>query len=955
MGMKPIELCCIILSACSAFAAPTPYSVNVKDYGAVGDGVHDDTLALQKAADAARVDSLDRGQLWTMMKLRLSMTQDGPVPELYFPKGVYRTTGPVVFTGNAFLRGEGAEIRNGTSDRDTFFFDLGYRVDIEGLRFTGGRHQVRQFTQNRDIASARISGCTFERSHGTALMLDYFSDVKVQRSAGKAAFFKSMYETRRTPEGRVELIDVDPASRNPAANSTLVLVENCAFRDCAQAIFAHSDGVNIDRCSFFDSGVARGPIVKVRTTVQLSRLRFDCRGYVPGRTAIAFGRGNSSAADIDIRAPEGMDPFLFDIPPTYTIAYDNQGSCLALRNITLDTGTNPVLTVGADYLPEMISFNSVRRVRPTGVKPKLFAFRRVPTQEDLKFWVSKHRQARFGVKGVFGWSAAGAEDYDLDMPAHLAQLRCPAGRLVVKKYLDDVGPSSCEVFTDEVIGVADCRQKQDDTDRVEALFRQVAEAGGGTGLQPPRWITLSRTLDVPRNVRVTSAGKAVIRSMDYRLVFFRTGENPDIIVENILFNRGATVLETAATKGRVRFENCHFYDQDGVTLKAQASGRSELRLEVRYGTSFVPNLYDGNAAPAVFDAFWLEYAPDFDKAAWDVVSEKSQTCFVNRPDGVLRCYDVLGVPCVYWHAAQSTKDSAQKRGFFVWAAHPEEHPELYGDFRWVDNYGDYASLDVRYGGEWAGLTPVYQYGAAAKSLIAGHIVGGSLYGWTKAKHATVLSDREEANVVLTDLFCMNRMDEPAVVFWRDASGRLVRAKGWTKENCYPHDPSGKVKPLKVLAIGNSFAESLLRELPAVAANAGCPLDLAVMVIGGCTFERHWANFEKADGDPSFRPYAVPRSYVSGGDSALPKKSNVQEMLKADRWDEKSGRVQYDSYHMNREGAYLQACVWLAALFDTDVTRLAYEPAIDGFGAKAALMRRCAAEAVVSMGREVGSK
>ena len=465
MKAVTVAACCALFAAGSLFAAPTPYSVNVRDYGAVGDGVHDDTLALQKAADAARVDSRERGQLETMVKLRLTCTPDGPVPELYFPKGIYRTTGPVVFTGNAFLRGEEAEIRNETADKDTFFFDLGFRVDIEGLRFTGGRHQVRQFTQNRDIAAARIDRCSFERSRGTALLLDCNSDVTVQRSAGKAAFFKPMYEKRRTSEGRVELIDVDPASRIPAANSTIILVENCTFRDCAQAILAHSDGVNIDRCQFFDSGVAHGPIVQVWTTVSLSRLTFDCRGNVPGRTAIAFGGGNSTATDIVIRAPEGIAPFFFAASPAYAIK-DSQGNSVALRNIALDAGTNPVLTVGAGYMPETIAFNGIRRVRPKGAKPRLMAFQRMPTEADLDLWTEKNRQSRRGVKGVFGWSAANVDGYDLDLPAHLAGLRCRAGRLVAKKYLAPAKPRPGEVFTDPSIGVADFRRKQDDTDRL---------------------------------------------------------------------------------------------------------------------------------------------------------------------------------------------------------------------------------------------------------------------------------------------------------------------------------------------------------------------------------------------------------------------------------------------------------------------------------------------------------
>ena len=34
----------------------------------------------------------------------------------------------------------------------------------------------------------------------------------------------------------------------------------------------------------------------------------------------------------------------------------------------------------------------------------------------------------------------------------------------------------------------------------------------------------------------------------------------------------------------------------------------------------------------------------------------------------------------------------------------------------------------------------------------------------------------------------------------------------------------------------------------------------------------------------------------------------------------------DKFHLNREGEYLQACVWLGALFDYDPTKLSYRPA-----------------------------
>ena len=56
------------------------------------------------------------------------------------------------------------------------------------------------------------------------------------------------------------------------------------------------------------------------------------------------------------------------------------------------------------------------------------------------------------------------------------------------------------------------------------------------------------------------------------------------------------------------------------------------------------------------------------------------------------------------------------------------------------------------------------------------------------------------------------------------------------------------------------------------------------------------------------------------------------------------RLRIDASHLNSEGHYLQALVWQAALFGTDVTKLAYRPKSLS-EEKAALMRRCAMAAV----------
>ena len=112
------------------------------------------------------------------------------------------------------------------------------------------------------------------------------------------------------------------------------------------------------------------------------------------------------------------------------------------------------------------------------------------------------------------------------------------------------------------------------------------------------------------------------------------------------------------------------------------------------------------------------------------------------------------------------------------------------------------------------------------------------------------------------------------------------------------------KNLKVLMIGNSFSICLLHQFPQVARAMDVKLDLCSMFIGGCSFERHWQNVEKA-GDPDFLPYGVKWDYTSCDNAAAPivkairkmdrtdrktgkthkqASSNIPQMLTADRWD-----------------------------------------------------------------------
>ena len=78
------------------------------------------------------------------------------------------------------------------------------------------------------------------------------------------------------------------------------------------------------------------------------------------------------------------------------------------------------------------------------------------------------------------------------------------------------------------------------------------------------------------------------------------------------------------------------------------------------------------------------------------------------------------------------------------------------------------------------------------------------------------------------------------------------------------------KELKVLTIGNSFADSVFKYLPSiVGASDDSQLVLKRANLGGCSLQRHWNNVEKSQTDPQYAPY-------SG--------KTLKQWLTAEKWD-----------------------------------------------------------------------
>ena len=112
------------------------------------------------------------------------------------------------------------------------------------------------------------------------------------------------------------------------------------------------------------------------------------------------------------------------------------------------------------------------------------------------------------------------------------------------------------------------------------------------------------------------------------------------------------------------------------------------------------------------------------------------------------------------------------------------------------------------------------------------------------------------------------------LFW----AMLVTASAWAGPDA-----------LKILMIGNSYSEQMVKFMPPIAKDLGLGLDVCSLYIGGCSLERHWQNVCA----PTSTPYVVTRASTDGRKHQK-SKGNVPAVLASEKWDVVT--IQQASHH-----------------------------------------------------------
>ncbi len=734
-------------------------SINVKDFGAKGDGISDDTAAIQKAAaESFRINNASLS--FVGQRYHNGGIGDGAQREIVFPDGTYLVSDVVFFKRDVVLRGVGkAVIKQTAPTKDIFYFHGAFRCRVTNLEFDGGKRQLLFWTANNDSANLRVQNCRFQNSSGAAL-------EALSHRIEENGKWRTIGAYRIVREDGKEFLKEDVRDQaKPFANSTLLVIEDCEFTNCRRAAEFRCDGSVIRNCRVTAPSGAEGGVFRIGSRLHaydldiliqrnpaLKQYAFECSGA----TTLCLEKSR-----IRTDSGKGVCPVYSEAVPGYI------ASSFILRDLSVeaaDAPENAVLYCGRGTAPNLIAINAITET--SGKKVNAVGFEQEVNDEML----SKNRYSRhFSPKETYQFaigenssSVNGAvppafEKYRVEFPAPIPPFPRPVETVFRGKvlYAEDFG--------------VDCNLNTDDTAAVKKVFAEAAKHENAIVVFPGTWIDLSETISIPDRVSVTSAGVTGFRSKEETIDLFHIDRVSEVKFSNLMFRGGRHAVNFSApesVKSSLILNNCYFYDFASYAVNAQAGEemkpvKNEMSVLLNGGVSFTAKLYRGNASVAYSDAQWLSTLPETPKES------PAQECVAIQNYGDFQILDLLAVPMAFSWTPMS--DALSEKN-------------AVGDYRWIDNYGNLHCYNARFGGEWGGICPVYQYGSGRVSLEGG-------YAWfesTKVVRCPVLADSPGADCHLFNVICSPNLGNPVRFYWRSApNGKPTVSGKQNMTNVFP--------------------------------------------------------------------------------------------------------------------------------------------------------------------------
>jgi len=726
------------------FSAPTSKSlplastsINVKDHGAKGDGIADDTQAIQKAVNTMMAQYEQwplRVRHWN--KLSNGIT-DNPHSEIVFPAGTYKISSPIVFRRYASVRGIGkAVIKQTNPEKDSLYFHGLLRSTVENLQFEGGRIQLRFWTANNGTARVNVQNCVFINSSSYAIECRSYSQQLQPGEKTEGSKRWSPYNAEWI-DGQLNLTENKTENIQLYNNSTYADIAHCRFENVNGVADLSGDTSNIRDSEVTVNPQLEGPVFRLIGLVHMQRIKGVAQP-APGKkqhwieTEGRYREITVRDCDFDVKTPQGLCLIRSNaIQINSSLILENS------RVKSAGSAEGALVWIGADTQPSIITMRNVQET--SGQPVKAIAWEKAPAADWLK-----------DTRGRYGYAVSlenNSANISSELPGTIRPLQLePIPSATIQATF--VPPLSWEyrdletqaLATGKVLQATDFGvdqdPKTDDTIAIQKAFDAAAQ-GNSLLLFPSGVMTLSDTVRLPANVVVRGAGvTSFAMSRNDRDLF--SGQNLQAIgFKNCDFSGGRNGLNLNSAhsqKVRLAFDNCAFYDQqeNGILVlsgKGEVGEQNQTELRVQGGIFATRHAITTNAAHSHLGGFWAMNDPHLNDAA-----------YIRNLGGAMRVQAVMMNP-ILWQGDRAKPPATMKD----W--------QLSKNTRWFDNWGKLFLTDNRFGGESGGMCNVYQRSAEG-SL---HIEGGITRFMNGATRQSIVNlEKTPPHVVLRDISGMER-------------------------------------------------------------------------------------------------------------------------------------------------------------------------------------------------------
>ncbi len=686
-------------SARSAAPSASDPALNVKNFGAQGDGVTDDTDAIQrcllKAAGPEYPKSFYKAFAAT--------------PEVFFPKGTYlisRTLlapecGSKSGLGLITLCGQDAVLKQLNPDKDILYFRLAFRVLIEGMTFEGGRRQLKLWSRNLDTAHVIIRDCVFRNSTGYAIDDQIRKRKKTDNPYENLSDMVEPYEIGFDAQGMPKLtpIDESPLPHYPFVSTTM-RITRCSFQKC-MGLSIWADWALLD-----DSAIETHPDMSGAAIISGGQLLLE---NVTGVAHATKGRRQCWIEKVVDGQEDGID--LKNVSLKTDTA---DGLCVIRNNYKFSGGRHvAVIADGCEfqsagseenclvYLAEAPNLITIRNCKETSGRT-VDALGFAKTFEEDYFHFHSPEIYSYVIddcnSGVTpNLPETMAQFADKPLPPEIAR-RFDAAALptvALPTMRKEIGTT----LNAKDFGVAGLGTSDD-----SAAFQKVFTAAEKSGvlvevLVPGGVYRMDKPVELPARVVVRGVGHAYFTVPPGRTgAVFAIPRADHVLLQNLhLFKceQGVVIAAKADQKCGVLLDNCTFSENSvcAVTCLSGSGAAAELNqttLRLSDCTFVASRALSHNAASALMDNPWISTDPGMRDAG----------AIVNK--GAFQLKSLCGVPVTAATDKATGKRDIDMKG---------------NDLRWIDNHHRVFADRCRFGGEGGGLPMVVNFSAEGYALL----------------------------------------------------------------------------------------------------------------------------------------------------------------------------------------------------------------------------------------------